>query len=298
MPRLSVVIPTYKRAKILSYVLSALKDQTYKDFEVVIVIKPSGDCTEEIISKFAYDLDILTVTQKTGFIVDAYLLGVKHSKGDIVAFLDDDAIPAKNWAEASIETFERFNVVAVTGDYFSAIIKHDDFQVLEEKAVPPYLSLVEHLLSSRPLKGLENYRNCITDAGSVNHRGNDAYWRRRGAVKALPHGPSMAILRKVLADLQLPTNWILGCTWEMVLGWYLWKKGLGMIYNPEVRVIHLVHGRTASRDFLKPRSDLLWISECQLLFYRLYSEEPQLSIISKMTSDIMKTLILSQEFIR
>ena len=46
-----MVISTYKRADLLPFVLLALKRQTYKDFDVVLVVKPSGDGTEEILKQ-------------------------------------------------------------------------------------------------------------------------------------------------------------------------------------------------------------------------------------------------------
>ena len=45
--RVTVVIPTYKRADILPHLLSALKRQTYQNFDLVVVVKPSEDGTEE-----------------------------------------------------------------------------------------------------------------------------------------------------------------------------------------------------------------------------------------------------------
>ena len=47
----TVVIPTYKRADILPHLLSALKRQTYQNFDLVVVVKPSGDGTEELLKQ-------------------------------------------------------------------------------------------------------------------------------------------------------------------------------------------------------------------------------------------------------
>jgi len=288
--KLSVVIPTFGRAKILAHVLSALSRQSYRSFNVIVVVKPSGDDTEKIVEEFKRFLDITTVIQKNGYIVDAYFLGVRHSTGDVVAFLDDDAIPSENWVEETVNAFERYNVAAVTGDAFSAVLRKDGkIHILEEEETPSTLSRTEYILFGRPLKGMEDYKNCITDSGLVYQRGSNAYSRKRGIVKALPRGPSMAVSGKILRELEFPTDWILGCAWEMVLGWYLWKRDLRMIYDPDIKVFHLIHGRTASRDFLNPRTDLLWAVEAELLlFYRLYFDEPQLSMTSKLVSDLAR----------
>jgi glycosyltransferase involved in cell wall biosynthesis len=284
----TVVIPTYKRAEILPHLLSALKRQTYRNFDVVIVVKPSGDGTEEILKQASSALKINMIIQTKGHIVDAYFLGAKNSTGDIVAFLDDDAIPADNWLEETVKIFQNNNVAGVTGDSFPVLLNKGEMHVIEESETPTVLSHYEFALFGRPLKGLEEYKNCIANSGVVYERGNNAYWRKRGATKALLRGPSMAVSGKIMRSLDLPGDWILGCAWEMVLGWHLWKLGHLMLYSPNVKVFHIVHGRTSSRDFLNPRTDLLWAVEAELLFYRLYLDEPQLSVISKLESDIVR----------
>ena len=288
--RVTVVIPTYKRADILPHLLSALKRQTYQNFDLVVVVKPSGDGTEELLKQESNTLKIKTVIQTQGHIVDAYFLGVKHSTGDIVALLDDDALPAENWLEETIKIFKTSNFAGVTGDSFPVLLKNGQMQIIEENETPTVMSHYEFALFGSPLKGLEEYKNCIANSGIVYERGNNAYWRKRGAAKALLRGPSMAVLGDVLRSIDLPSEWILGCAWEMVLGWQLWKRGYSMIYSPNVKVYHIVHGRTSSRDFLNPRTDLLWAVEAELLFYRLYHDEPQLSMLSKLESDILRVV--------
>ena len=221
----TVVIPTYKRADILPNLLSALKHQTYQNFDLVVVVKPSGDGTEELLKQESTALRINTIIQTQGYIVDAYFLGVKHSTGDIVALLDDDALPADNWLEETVKIFRTSNFAGVTGDSFPGLIKNGQMQIIEENEVPSVFSRYEFALFGRPLKGLEDYKNCIANSGIVYQRGNNAYWRKRGATKALLRGPSMAVLGKVLRSIDLPSEWILGCAWEMVLGWQIWKRG-------------------------------------------------------------------------
>ena len=293
----TVVIPTFKRADILPYMISALKRQTYKNFNVVFVVKPTGDGTEQMLLEASASLKIVTVTQTRGHIVDAYFLGVKASTGDIVAFLDDDAIPADNWLEETVKIFQKTSNIAVTGDSFPVYLKNGEMQIIRESEVPSVQSHYEFALFGRPLKGLEDYKNCIADSGLVYERGNNAYWRKHGTTKALLRGPSMAVPGELLRSLEFPSDWILGCGWEMVLGWMLWKRGLTMFYSPDVRVYHLVHGRTSSRDFMNPRTDLLWAVEAEMLFYRLYLDEPQLSLLSKLECDTAR-IVFSIRFLR
>jgi len=291
MTTVTVVIPTYNRAEILPYLLSALARQTYKHFDVVMVVKPSGDGTEELLKQAAAaQLKIQTIQQTQGHIVDAYFLGAKNSTGDIVAFLDDDAIPADDWLEETVKIFNNQGVVSVTGDSFPVLLKNGEMQILKEDEIPSVLSHYEFALFGRPLRGLENYKNSISNSGLIYERGNNAFSRKRGAAKALLRGPSMAINGKILRSINLSPDTVLGCAWEMMLSWHVLKQGSGMVYSPKVKVYHIVHGRTSSRDYLNPRTDLLWAVEAELLFYRLYLDETQFSLLSKLTSDIVRTV--------
>jgi cellulose synthase/poly-beta-1,6-N-acetylglucosamine synthase-like glycosyltransferase len=289
-PLVTVVIPTYKRAVILPYMLDALKKQTYRFFDVVAVVKPSGDGTEQLFDAACADLKVETVLQTTGHIVDAYFLGVKRSRGEIVAMLDDDALPAPDWLAETVRAFQNADVAAVTGDSYPVLLTRGGMQILSETEVPSVLSRYEYALFGRPLRGLENYKNCISTSGTVYERGNNAYWRSRGVTKALLRGPSMAVKGDLLRGIDLGGEWILGCAWEMVLGWHIWKRGYNMIYNPRVKVYHIVHGRTSSRDYLNPRTDMLWAVEAELLFYRLHAIEPDFSLVSKVTADCMQVI--------
>jgi len=274
----------------LPLMIEALKKQTYHDFNVVFVVKPSGDGTEQLLAQAADTLKIKTVEQKDGYIVDAYFLGVKHTDGDIVAFLDDDALPAPDWLSQTVRIFQTQQVTAVTGDSYPVLLKNDGMEIIDEAELPTNFTHLDFALFGTPLKGLETYKNSIANSGYIYERGNNAYWRKRGSAKALLRGPSMAVDGDVLRSINLGGEWILGCAWEMVLGWQLWRRGHTMIFSPDVKVHHIVHGRTSSRDFLAPRTDLLWATEAELLFYRLHRNEPQLSIISKAESDFLRVI--------
>ena len=68
---ISIIIPTYKRAFVLKHVLESIKKQTYKFFELIVVYKPGGDETEEILNKYNKNFDMKIVPQRKGFFLDA-----------------------------------------------------------------------------------------------------------------------------------------------------------------------------------------------------------------------------------
>lgn len=94
-PSISVVVNTYNRAQVLSSCLTALLHQKYDDFEIIVVNGPSTDRTSDVLYHFK---DLI----KSASCSDVNLsisrnIGISCSAGDIVAFIDDDAVAHPEW---------------------------------------------------------------------------------------------------------------------------------------------------------------------------------------------------------
>ena len=100
----SVIVCTYNRAKYLEKCLESLHQQTYKNYEIIIVKGPSTDETFKVLEKFP-NLKIIHQEQLNG-LSNARNLGIKVAKGDIIGFIDDDAIADQDWIEKIMNTFE------------------------------------------------------------------------------------------------------------------------------------------------------------------------------------------------
>ena len=89
-PLVSVVIRTHRRKEVLRHTLSCLRNQIYKNFEVVIVEDGENTAEEMVKTDFA-DLNINYYA--TGTNVGrgrAGNIGIERAKGELVSFLDDD----------------------------------------------------------------------------------------------------------------------------------------------------------------------------------------------------------------
>ncbi len=95
MTRISVVICTYNRAESLRVTLDALRWQTHPDFEVVVVNGPSDDGTAALLRERA-DAVRVVETQLRRLCVSRNL-GIAAAAGDVIAFVDDDAVPEPRW---------------------------------------------------------------------------------------------------------------------------------------------------------------------------------------------------------
>lgn len=90
MNRVSVLIPLYNCESTVRRALMSVKNQTYKDFEVVAVDNNCTDSTIEIVKEFLDDMDIKIVSCKEPGIVPALNAGLKHCHLEFVARQDGD----------------------------------------------------------------------------------------------------------------------------------------------------------------------------------------------------------------
>ena len=95
---ITVIIPTYRRPVHLYNCLTGLKQQTRLADEILLVVRDADDLTWEFLKSFdAEFLPLKTSTVKVTGVVAAMNLGLAAAAGDIVCFIDDDAVPHNDW---------------------------------------------------------------------------------------------------------------------------------------------------------------------------------------------------------
>jgi glycosyltransferase involved in cell wall biosynthesis len=105
MPRISVIIPTYNRSELLVEAIGSVLDQTFGDFELLVVDDGSTDNTHEVVKPFL-DRVRYTRTPHRG-VSAARNLGVRMTSGQWVAFLDSDDLWLPRKLELQLEALER-----------------------------------------------------------------------------------------------------------------------------------------------------------------------------------------------
>lgn len=87
----SIVVPIYNQEAYLNDSIADMKNQTYKNIEMVLVDDGSTDKSHEIIQEFSKSDDrIKIVKKKNGGLVDATITGIRQAGGEYIAFLDPD----------------------------------------------------------------------------------------------------------------------------------------------------------------------------------------------------------------
>lgn len=113
LPEASIIIITYNTdTKLLTQNLNSLNKQTTKDFEIVIVDNSDNIDIKQIVSKF--DLKYIKLDSNYG-LTRGRNIGIRFAKGNIVIFLDDDAIPTQDYVEKHIKAFAKYNIFGLRG---------------------------------------------------------------------------------------------------------------------------------------------------------------------------------------
>lgn len=91
MPKISVIMPIYNSENCLSTAIESVLNQTYKNFELILIDDGSTDSSGKICDDFAAnDNRIIVIHQNNGGICNARNAGLRIAKGEYISFCDND----------------------------------------------------------------------------------------------------------------------------------------------------------------------------------------------------------------
>jgi glycosyltransferase involved in cell wall biosynthesis len=117
-PRISVVIPTYRRHDTIIDTLNSVFLQTFKDFEVIVINDGSPDETAQLLAPLAVSGRIRYLEQSNQGQAAARNLGLAEATGEFIAFLDDDDLWPPDKLEWQVAYLERNPSIAAVGGGF------------------------------------------------------------------------------------------------------------------------------------------------------------------------------------
>ena len=86
MPKFSIIIPVYNVEQYIKKCLDSVINQTYKNYEVIVVNDGTKDNSMDIVKNY----DVKIINQKNAGLSAARNTGVKHASGEYIVFLDSD----------------------------------------------------------------------------------------------------------------------------------------------------------------------------------------------------------------
>ena len=241
MIEISAVIATYERAFLLEGTLRALAAQKVPEsleWEIVVVDNNSQDGTANIVNTFSK-----TSTIPVGYALEprqglsnARNRGIQEARGAIIAFIDDDVLPAPDWIVQVGATIDRWDAHGIGG------------RILPRWDAPPplWLTRSQHFMDRLAIMDVDESRVL-----SFPMKGRPQVW-----------GANMAFRREVFdkvggfdqAHGMVGTKLFRGEEVELVNR--ALKHGLRIVYDPAVMVLHRIgEGRLQKGYFRKMEFD-------------------------------------------
>ena len=139
MPRVSVIIPIYNGAATIERALKSVFEQTFTDFEIVVVDDGSTDDTPSVLARFADRIRIIRQANR-GF-PGARNTAIAASRGELLALIDHD----DHWLQRKLE----FSVAALDSDPGASLV-YSDLVVVNEAGEESRSSPIEAATAHAP----------------------------------------------------------------------------------------------------------------------------------------------------
>lgn len=114
-PRVSVLVPSYRRPDALARCLAALAQQSRPPEEVIVGVRADDDATQRALTATPAGLTVRVATTSTPGVVAAMQAALDIATGDIIALTDDDVRPRAPWIAALLAHFAADERIAGVG---------------------------------------------------------------------------------------------------------------------------------------------------------------------------------------
>jgi glucosyl-dolichyl phosphate glucuronosyltransferase len=233
---ISIVICTFNRADFLADSLHTLVESLdcyQKPVEILVVNNASTDNTNEIVNATRSEKPTIPITllqENTKGLSFARNTGLKHARGDVIIFLDDDVFVPKGWLEGMLSAF-------ALGDDVGCVTGQIRLHYPDVK-IPTWLDSRYTGLFSECLRG---------DRTRIQTRGHDFI------------GANFALTRKAVSavgffNTALGRN---GCSLlsgeDTEYAERLWNRGFTIAYSAEGYVYHRVHPERLTYHWIAKR---------------------------------------------
>lgn len=138
MPEISVIVPVYKAEQYLERCVKSILEQTYQNFELILVDDGSPDNCPTMCDEWAEkDNRVHVIHKKNGGASSARNAGLKIAKGNWIAFADSDDWLDKTALKTLYDLAKKYNVPMAIGgmrvvqeDTNASVVKKQDVKVL------------------------------------------------------------------------------------------------------------------------------------------------------------------------
>lgn len=119
MPKISIIVPVYNAEKVLSRCIKSILNQSFKDFELILINDGSSDRSIDILKKFEkLDERIRVIDNSNNGVSETRNIGIKEAIGEYIQFIDSDDFIESNMLEETLNIMENKEADLVMTGFF------------------------------------------------------------------------------------------------------------------------------------------------------------------------------------
>lgn len=142
---ISIIVPVYNVEKYLARCIDSIINQTYKNFEIILVDDGSKDKSNQICDEFSKkDCRVKVIHKKNEGVSAARNEGLKQSKGKYISFVDADDWIEKNFLFEMYSELKKYNVDYITCGYNRVYENH--IEILNNNLTEELVSANEYII--------------------------------------------------------------------------------------------------------------------------------------------------------
>ena len=279
---ISVVIPTLNRSKLLEKTLESLTQQTTNspEFEVLVIDNGSTDSTQQIVANFSQWLDIRCILEVRPGLHEGRHRGMRESRGDILAFADDDIQALPTWIQGIAESFGDPKVGLVGG-----------------KNLPDY--------ESTPPEWLDHHWTTVREGKFMTYFSVLDFGDQTRFIDPLyVFGCNFSVRKNIVADAKgfhpdgMPQSLIkFRGDGESHVARHVARMGYTSLYNPKASVRHWVPSSRMNMEYLIKRAFAEGISQSytDTRDRYLHKKEKKLTLLSRLKNSLRVRLLSENE---
>lgn len=124
-PLISVVLPVYNVAPYIKEAIDSILQQTFQNFEILVIDDCSTDATLDIVNQYNDDRIKIITKEKNKGLIDSLNIGLKAAKGKYIARMDGDDLSDLKRFEKQLHILENNLEIKVCGSWLQAFGKDD-----------------------------------------------------------------------------------------------------------------------------------------------------------------------------
>lgn len=173
MPRISVIMPLYNAEAFVRKAIESILQQSYKDFELLLIDDCSTDNTLDVVSSIKDSKIKIINNKKNEGIAFSRNKGLELADGQYIALMDDDDLTVPNRFETQIDYLELHNNIDVVGGRHCIIDQKDQIiKTCREPLSNPHYIRANMMLYDPIANGSAMMRNDFLRENQIKYQDN------------------------------------------------------------------------------------------------------------------------------